>query len=76
MTHMPRSVRLFEAQGFVVIPAAADFQVTDADWALMFAPDLAVQALNWIPEAQYLEMTTRALKEYVGLVVYGLQGWL
>ena len=75
-THMPRSVRLFEAQGFVVIPAAADFQVTDADWALMFAPDLAVQALNWVPEAQYLEMTTRALKEYVGLVVYGLQGWL
>lgn len=75
-THMPRSVRLYEAQGFTVIPAAADFQVTDADWGLLFTPDLGVQLLNWLPEAGYLHMTTTALKEYVGLVVYGLQGWL
>jgi len=75
-THMPRSVRLYEAQGFTVIPAAADFQVTDADWGLLFMPDLGVQLLNWLPEAGYLHMTTTALKEYVGLVVYRLQGWL
>ncbi|MCB8984670.1 MAG: YdcF family protein [Ardenticatenaceae bacterium] len=75
-THMPRSVRLFTAQGFTVIPAAADFQVTDADWRLLFVPDLEVQLFNWLPEAGYLHMTTTALKEYVGLLVYGWQGWL
>ncbi len=75
-THMPRSVRLFMAQGFTVIPAAADFQVTDADWQLLFTPDLGVQMLNWLPEAGALHMTTSALKEYVGLLVYGWQGWL
>lgn len=75
-THMPRSVRLYEAQGFTVIPAAADFQVTDAEWGLLFTPDIGVQVLNWLPEAGYLHMTTTALKEYVGLVVYRLQGWL
>lgn len=75
-THMPRSVRLYEAQGFTVFPAATDIQVADAEWRFLFSPNLRVQLLNWLPEARYLEMTTTALKEYVGLLVYGLQGWL
>ena len=30
--HMPRAVRLFEAQGLNVIPLPTDYRVTEADW--------------------------------------------
>lgn len=75
-SHMPRSVRLFTAQGFQVIPAPADFQVSDAEWQELWAPNPAAQVLNWLPEARYLYMTTTAVKEYIGLIVYRLRGWL
>jgi uncharacterized SAM-binding protein YcdF (DUF218 family) len=75
-SHMPRSVRLFEAQGFAVIPAPADFRVTDLEWDLLWTLHPAAQIMNWLPEARYLLITTTALKEYMGLLVYGLRGWL
>jgi uncharacterized SAM-binding protein YcdF (DUF218 family) len=75
-SHMPRSVRLYEAQGFAVIPAPTDFAAPDAEWEHLFTPSLAVQLLNWVPDARHLHQTQVALKEYVGLLVYRLQGWL
>ena len=75
-SHMPRSVKLFEAQGFEVIPAPADFRVTDLEWELLWTTHPLTQLMNWLPEARYLLITTTALKEYVGLLVYGLRGWL
>jgi uncharacterized SAM-binding protein YcdF (DUF218 family) len=74
--HMPRSVRLFERQGLRVIPAPTDFQVTEADWDYFTRPDLGIQMLNLLPDAEGLAATSRALKEYIGMVVYALRGWM
>ena len=72
---MPRAESVFRAVGFEVIPAPADFQVTQGGWAYYTRPHVLIQAYNLIPAASSLDQTTRALKEYVGLVVYGLRGW-
>lgn len=74
-SHMPRAESVFRAVGFDVVPAPTDFQVTQQGWAYCTRPHVLVQLHNLIPAAFYLDQTTRALKEYVGLVVYGLRGW-
>jgi uncharacterized SAM-binding protein YcdF (DUF218 family) len=74
-SHMPRSVRLFQAQGLEVVPAPVDFHVTDADWKQLASPDLRVQILGLVPSADSLGLTTRMLKEYLGMLVYDLQGY-
>ncbi len=75
-THMPRSVAIFDKQGFDVIPLPTDFLVTQVDWDYYFSPDPAIQIFNLIPTAENLDRTTRALKEYIGILVYRLRGWL
>ena len=74
--HMPRSVKLFEAQGFEVIPAPTDFRVTEADWQFLFEGEPMEQIFHWIPDAYHLYVTTVMLKEYVGMAIYGLRGWI
>ena len=74
-SHMPRAESVFRTVGFDVIPAPTDFQVTQRGWAYYTRPHVLIQLYNMIPSAFHLERTTRALKEYVGLVVYGLRGW-
>lgn len=74
--HMPRSVALFEAQGIEVVPAPTDFIVTDQGWAQLTELDLVGQLYNLTPNAENLALTTRALKEHLGLLVYRLRGWL
>jgi uncharacterized SAM-binding protein YcdF (DUF218 family) len=74
-SHMPRAESVFRKAGFEVIPAPTDFQVTQRGWAYYTRPHLVIQLYNLIPSSFYLERTTRALKEYVGLIVYGLRGW-
>lgn len=74
-SHMPRAASVFRKVGFEVIPAPVDFQVTQRGWAYYTRPNLLIQLYNLLPAAFHLEQTTRALKEYVGLVVYGLRGW-
>lgn len=73
--HMPRSVRLFQAQGLDVLPAPTDFYVTDADWEDLSRFDLRAQLLGLFPSAENLGLTTRMLKEYLGMLVYDLQGY-
>jgi uncharacterized SAM-binding protein YcdF (DUF218 family) len=73
--HMPRSVRLFQAQGLEVAPAPTDFYVTDVDWEEMTRFDLRVQVLGLFPSAENLGLTTRMLKEYLGMLVYDLKGY-
>ncbi|MFZ6026670.1 MAG: YdcF family protein [Chloroflexota bacterium] len=72
--HMPRSVPLFENQGFEVIPAPTDYSVTQADWDALTesGPGLLVRLL---PSADNLAATSRVLKEYIGMAVYRLRGW-
>ncbi len=74
--HMPRSVALFEAQGLEVIPAPTDYNVTAAHWKTLSAPNLATQLINILPSADNLATVTAALKEYIGLIVYRLRGWI
>lgn len=74
--HMPRSKALFEKQGVEVIPAPVDFTVTHQNWAGTFKPGLDEFVINLLPNASSLGLTTNVLKEYLGLLVYGLRGWL
>lgn len=67
--HMPRSVRLFQAQGFEVIPAPADFAVTDDRWQALLHPDWRTFLVDLLPSASSLNLTTNALKEYIGMAV-------
>jgi uncharacterized SAM-binding protein YcdF (DUF218 family) len=74
--HMPRSVDLFKHQGFDVIPAPTDYSVTQAAWQRLTDPNLATQFLNLMPNIDNLSSVTRALKEYLGMLVYRLRGWM
>jgi uncharacterized SAM-binding protein YcdF (DUF218 family) len=71
-THMPRSVLIFKKMGMDVIPAPTDFIST-----LSGAPEKLGQSklLQLLPDAEQLFMNTRAIKEYVGIIVYRLRGW-
>jgi uncharacterized SAM-binding protein YcdF (DUF218 family) len=73
--HMPRSLRIFQKQRINAIPAPTDFQVTEQE---MQEPQTTPQAiaLNLLPDADRVQQFTRAMKEYIGLVVYRLRGWL
>jgi uncharacterized SAM-binding protein YcdF (DUF218 family) len=73
--HMPRALRLFQAQGLEVVPAPTDFNVTDVAWKELTSPDVRVQILALLPSAENLGLTTRMLKEYLGMLVYDLQGY-
>ena len=74
--HMPRSVALFEKQGIKAIPAPADFTVTRAGWNDLIHAPLPAQVINLLPSASNLNLTSNVLKEYLGLVVYRLYGWI
>ena len=73
--HMPRARRLFEAQGLEVIACPTDFTVTDSQWQQLWSRDLKVLLLDLLPTAENLAVTTRILKEYLGILVYSLRGW-
>jgi len=74
--HMPRAVPLFEAQGLQVTPAPTDFLVSDAEWAHLWHGGPSATLINLLPNVEYLTYTTRCLKEYIGIAVYRLRGWM
>jgi len=74
--HMPRSVALFRHLGIEVIPAPTDYTVTQSGWENMLSFDPQAFLVNLLPNASSLSLSTNALKEYLGLFVYGLRGWL
>jgi len=74
--HMPRSMGLFLRQGFEVIPAPTDYTVTQADWEGAKEASLPGSLIGLLPSANNLNITTRTLREYIGLFIYKLQGWL
>ncbi len=73
--HMPRSVQLFEAQGLRVVPAPADFTVTDNAWETMLSFEPKQIPFNLIPSSSALNQTTTVLKEYMGMTVNIVKGW-
>lgn len=74
--HMPRSKALFEQQGIQIIPAPVDFTITDQNWQSTFRPGFDSFLIYLLPNASSLGLTTNVLKEYFGLLVYGLRGWI
>lgn len=72
--HMPRSVLLFEQQGFEVIPAPTDYSVTQVKWESLWKSDFVTALFNFFPTASNLSSTTHSLKEVLGLIVYNITG--
>lgn len=70
--HMPRSVSLFAKQGISVIPVPVDYSVVENT----SAPSTLDTILGLLPSAGNLSTTTNALKEYLGMWMYTLQGWI
>ena len=64
--HMPRAAAVFRKAGFEVNPAAADFRTGWGEASLW----------DWLPKARNLERSDRALREWIGLLVYRLRGWI
>mgnify|MGYP001046510082 CR=1 FL=1 len=72
--HMPRSLKIFQKLGIEAIAAPTDFLVVeDLDYQ---AGDFQGEVLNALPDVERLENSTRALKEYLGMLIYGLRGWI
>jgi uncharacterized SAM-binding protein YcdF (DUF218 family) len=64
--HMRRSYGVFVKQGFSVNPYPTDYKSL-------------IDTFNWdtlIPSPSYLEISTIALKEWVGIIVYKYKGYL
>jgi uncharacterized SAM-binding protein YcdF (DUF218 family) len=74
--HMPRAKALFEDQGITVIPAPVDFNITEHNWQTTFRPTIGEFVIYLLPNASALNLTTNVIKEYIGMLVYGLRGWL
>jgi uncharacterized SAM-binding protein YcdF (DUF218 family) len=73
--HMPRSLRIFQKLGIEAIAAPTDFSVTEASIRELQST-VEGTVLNIIPDVEKLRRTTRVLKEYVGMVIYWLKGWI
>jgi uncharacterized SAM-binding protein YcdF (DUF218 family) len=74
--HMPRSVLLFEKQGFEVIPAPTDFKIVEITESRPLREAWPNWVLGFIPSSSNLSSTSQVLKEYLGILIYGLRGWL
>ena len=64
--HMPRAVDAFERAGVNVIPVSTDVQVVSTG---------KLSPVMLLPSARSLEMTSDAIREWVGQAFYKLQGW-
>ena len=71
-THMPRALALFRHQGIDAIAAPCDYQPALAggvtDWRAV--------AIRLIPDADSLDLTTKAEREFLGIAVYHFAGLL
>ena len=65
-SHMGRASATFARAGVDVVPAATDHTLPSAIPGVMYL----------LPQAGALEGSTRALKEYLGHLVYRLRGWI
>jgi uncharacterized SAM-binding protein YcdF (DUF218 family) len=73
--HMPRSLAIFKKQGIEAIAAPTDFLISERTVAEIGGTQQAI-LLNLLPDANHLNDVSRVIKEYIGLVVYRLRGWL
>lgn len=73
--HTPRALKIFQRQGIDVIPTPTDFIVSQDDLQeLTSTPKSAI--LKLLPDTDNLHQFTVALKEYLGIFIYWLRGWI
>ncbi|MDJ0736821.1 MAG: YdcF family protein [Nostocaceae cyanobacterium] len=73
--HMPRSLQIFQRQGIDAVPAPTDFLISEGEMQeLASTPKAAI--LNLLPDTKNLYNLTNAVKEYLGMVIYRLRGWI
>ena len=65
--HMPRALATFRSAGVEATPAATDFEASGPAPAGLAA---------WMANPASLDVSTRALKEYLGRLVYRNRGWI
>lgn len=63
--HLPRSCALFKKAGIDVVPVGTDFHVTDERY----------DPFSFIPSPGNLSLSSVAIKEYAGIILYWLMGW-
>jgi uncharacterized SAM-binding protein YcdF (DUF218 family) len=61
--HMNRAKRLFEKQGFSVIPYKLDYKT---------AGKIAITVMDFLPSAGNLELTETGIREFIGRIFYKL----
>jgi uncharacterized SAM-binding protein YcdF (DUF218 family) len=71
--HMPRSMLIFKKLGIDAIAAPTDYTSLQLDQASRSSWEATI--LDSFPDADQMRRTTRALKEYIGILVYRLRGW-
>ncbi|MCW5718343.1 MAG: YdcF family protein [Bauldia sp.] len=64
--HMPRSMETFAAADLDLVPFPTDFRTRT---------NVVHGALDFLPDAGALALTTDAVKEFVGRLVYRIRGW-
>jgi uncharacterized SAM-binding protein YcdF (DUF218 family) len=66
-SHMPRAFASFRTEGISAIPSPTDHQIA--------APN-RYSVLSWLPDAESLATSTKAIHEYLGHVYYIRRGWI
>lgn len=64
--HMPRAVASFARVGVEVFPVSTDVRAVRI---------LQLSAMDFIPDTHSLEMTTNAMREWLGQKIYQMKGW-
>jgi uncharacterized SAM-binding protein YcdF (DUF218 family) len=73
--HMPRSMAIFKRVGINAIAAPTDYHISRLELA---EPNRQTEStiLSFFPNEERFWLTTQAIREYIGLLVYKLKGWL
>lgn len=70
--HMPRALALFRKQGLEVVPLPVDYSVSDAPQGF----EVRRVILGLVPSADSLALTVKIMKEYLGMWMYRMRGWI
>jgi uncharacterized SAM-binding protein YcdF (DUF218 family) len=73
--HMPRSMAIFKKLGIDTIAAPTDYRVSQLE---LDEPNRQNESaiLSLLPTEEWFSLTTQVIREYIGLLVYRLKGWL
>jgi uncharacterized SAM-binding protein YcdF (DUF218 family) len=73
--HMPRSLLIFQRLGMKPIPAPTDFLISRQELEeTSYSSESKI--LSLIPDSTHIDDTTTAIKEYIGMFIYRLRGWI